>query len=229
MKELTDSVGLNGKNTREDVRLVQELLDIAGCDPGGVDGICGAQTIAAIKLYQCRLLSEPDGLIEPGKATWKSLCGGDIVPSGPEEWSGDSSRWSQDKKLQSLTPKLRDKVRPVLLALKARGFQAEIFYGWRSVKVQLELVRKGHSRVRFSFHNAQKPDGTPDAYAADIIDRRYGWSDEAAERGFWKALGQEAKEQGLIWGGNWVSFRDWAHVQLLDNSQLQKIKRQSGL
>jgi peptidoglycan hydrolase-like protein with peptidoglycan-binding domain len=229
MDELTASVGQNGRNLEEDVRLVQRLLEAAGCNPGPVDGCCGANTIAAIRKYQCRLLSDPDGLIEPGKTTWKSLCAGDITIPGPGEWGGDSSQWSQEKKLQSLTPKLRDKVRPVILALKARGFEPEIFYGWRSVQVQLELVRKGCSKVKFSFHNAQKPNGTPDAYAADIIDGRYGWDDEAAESGFWKALGEEAEEQGIVWGSRWSRFRDWAHVQLVDNSCLKQIKKQSGL
>jgi peptidoglycan L-alanyl-D-glutamate endopeptidase CwlK len=116
-----------------------------------------------------------------------------------------------------------------LAALSNRGFEPYIFYGWRSVEVQFHLFKQGKSLVNFSFHNAQKPDGTPNSYAADIIDKRYAWGAAAQTSGFWKALGEEAKKQGLVWGGNWLSFRDWAHVQLVANYRLDEIKRESGL
>lgn len=145
------------------------------------------------------------------------------------EWSGDSSQWSQEKKLLSMTPLLRPKVESVLAALSSTGYKPQIFYGWRSVAVQLELYRKGNTKVKFSFHNAQKKDGTPNAYAADIIDERYGWTGTALSSGFWKSLGEEAKKQGLYWGGDWANFRDWAHVQQVPNERLAAVKRESGL
>jgi peptidoglycan L-alanyl-D-glutamate endopeptidase CwlK len=145
------------------------------------------------------------------------------------DWSGDSSRWSQEKKVQSMHPDLRPKVEAVIAALQKRGFQAKIFFAWRSVAVQLEIFKKGHTKVKFSFHNAQKKDGTPKAYAADIIDSRYAWTPKAETEGFWKALGEEAHAQSLYWGGDWKTFRDWAHVQLVENSQLGRVKKESGL
>jgi peptidoglycan hydrolase-like protein with peptidoglycan-binding domain len=209
---------------------VQQLLQKAGCDPGEIDGICGTMTISAIRSFQSRVLSDPDGLIQPGKITWKSLTKGSELVSNPDcgQWSGDSSKWSQEKKLKSLTPDLRPKVAAVLEGLRNRGYQPIVFYGWRSVKVQQELVRQGNSTVRFSFHNAQLTDGTPDAYAADIVDQRYLWNEEAETSGFWKALGEEAKKQKLFWGGDWSSLRDWAHVQLLANSQLGEVRQKCG-
>lgn len=133
------------------------------------------------------------------------------------------------KKNSKHDPDLRPKVNAVLGALKKRGFNPTVFYGWRSIAVQLQLYSQGNSIVKFSFHNAQKPDGTPNSYAADIIDSRYGWLKQADTSGFWKALGEEAKKQSLHWGGDWASFRDWAHVQLVPNSQLSRIKQESGL
>lgn len=224
------SVGERGTNSTNDVSLVQSLLKSKGFDPGRVDGICGSKTIGAIRKFQSSFLSHPDGLIEPGRLSWHKL----ISPSSPRlpvlaQWSGDSAKWSQDKKLASLNPLLRPKVQAVLNALVKRGFKPKIFYGWRSVAVQLQLYREGNSKVKFSFHNAQKPDGTPNSYAADIVDERYGWEAQAQSSGFWKALGHEAKAQGLYWGGDWSGFRDWAHVQLLPNSDLARVKQESGL
>jgi hypothetical protein len=226
MNQISASVGKNGRNLAADVKTVQQLLKLKAFDPGGVDGICGQKTLGAIEKFQAKFLAHPDGLIEPGRTTWQRLAAN---PVAVQQWSGDSSQWSQEKKLASLTPALRPKVSEVLAALTKRGFQPKIFFGWRSVAVQLELLKKGNTTVSFSFHNAQKTDGTPDAHAADIIDSRYAWNAEAETSGFWKALGEEAKKQSLYWGGDWTSFRDWAHVQLLPNSHLAHVKRQSGL
>ena len=211
--------------------LVQTLLKSKGYDPGPIDGICGRNTVKAIRAFQSTFLKNPDGVVEPNRKTWLKLSSTNSISTKPNliRWDGDSTQWSQDKKLQSMTPNLRPKVEAVLEALKQRAFNPTIFYGWRSVAVQLQLYNKGNSKVKFSFHNAQKPDGTPNSYAADIIDSRYGWSTQADTSGFWKALGEEAKKQSLHWGGDWASFRDWAHVQLVPNSQLSEIKKESGL
>jgi len=144
-------------------------------------------------------------------------------------WGGDSAQWTQGEKLQSLNPAFREKVKKVLTALETRSFQPKIFYAWRSVAVQQELVKMGRSKIRFSFHNAQLPDGTPNAYAVDIIDKRWGWKDEAESHGFWNALGEEAKKLGLVWGGDWTNFKDVAHIQGRRNSELAKVRHESGL
>jgi peptidoglycan L-alanyl-D-glutamate endopeptidase CwlK len=226
------SVGQGGKNLPQDVSLVQQLLISRGYRSGPVDGRAGEKTIAAIHLLQSKFMQHPDGLIQPNGATWWHLSSTASHTHGPNvkfQWSGDSARWSQDKKLASLNTKLRPKVQSVVTALTKRGFQPHIFFGWRSVAAQLEIYKRGDSKVKFSFHCAQHKDGTPNSYAADIVDSRYGWSDAATTSGFWKALGEEAKRQGLYWGGDWSTFRDWAHVQLVPNEQLAHVKRESGL
>jgi hypothetical protein len=41
-------------------------------------------------------------------------------------------------------------------------------------------------------------------------------------------VGEEAKKQNLYWGGDWKK-PDWAHVQLVPNSQLKRLKKEAGL
>lgn len=74
MNELQGSVGRNGQNRPEDVKLIQSHLNIAG-DALTVDGIAGPMTVAAIERFQREIAGfrRPDGLIEPGRATWKAL------------------------------------------------------------------------------------------------------------------------------------------------------------
>ncbi|CAD5373251.1 Peptidoglycan-binding protein [Rubrivivax sp. A210] len=227
MAALTGSVGQGGRNAPADVTQVQTLLAAKGGDPGAADGQCGERTIAAIRKFQAGFMALPDGLISPGGGTWRKLT--DANTATLVQWSGDSAQWPEDKKLRSMHPQLSQKVQAVLVALRDAGFQPKVYYGWRSVEVQQRLFLAGNSKVRFSFHNVQKPDGTPLSHAADIIDARYAWSPQAESSGFWQALGAAAKKEGLIWGGDWVSFRDWAHVQLVDNGELARLKRESGL
>lgn len=72
--ELQDSVGRGGKNLPGDVERVQHALNLAG-ESLIADGVAGSKTIAAIERFQREIvgLSRPDGLIEPGRATWKAL------------------------------------------------------------------------------------------------------------------------------------------------------------
>ncbi len=95
--------------------------------------------------------------------------------------------------------------------------------------MQQRLFAEGKSKVKFSFHNSQLPDGTPYSYAADIVDKRWGWDDAAETNGFWTALGSAAKSVGLVWGGDWKSFQDVAHIQGRPNSDLAAVKKESGL
>lgn len=225
---ISASVGRGGDNLEADVRLVQQSLnELIPEKPLKVDGKCGAKTIAKIEQFQRGFMPKPDGRIDPGGQSIKRLS--QSAPTLQGAWKGDSSKWSEAKKLDSLDTSLRKKVERVLANLTAEGFKPKIVYAWRSVEVQRQLVAQGHSKVRFSFHNAQYKNGRPRAYAADIIDRRWAWSDAAMERGFWDALGRIAKAEGLFWGGDWRSFKDWAHVQAHPNSKLAEIKRQSGV
>lgn len=243
------SVGEGGNNAEADVRLVQQLLIDAGQDPKGVDGDYGKNTKKAILAFQAGFMRVPDGLISPGGATIRRLAqtaktataGGAAAPAAPAapapaggaaptftDWSGDSSQWSQEKKLASMTASMRPRVQRILAKLASQGFQPKIFFGWRSVAVQAELKRKGNTRVSFSFHNAQTPAGVPNSWAADIIDGRYGWREPECMP-FFQALGVAARAEGLVWGGDWKTFKDWAHVQGRQNSELAAVKKESGL
>ena len=226
--EITSSVGKSGVNNKIDVKKVQRALNIIFPSlPLDVDGLCGPKTIRRIIRFQKRFMTNPDGRVDPNGRTLKKI--NSASPDTQSTWQGDSSKWSEDKKLDSLDQRMRPKVKRVLATLKENGYKPKIVYAWRSVTKQLELVNAGHSKVRFSFHNAQTKTGKPNAYAADIIDKRWAWQPEAKQNGFWSALGKAAKVEGLYWGGDWRSFKDWAHIQYYSNNKLSEIKKESGL
>ncbi len=83
---LTDTVGEKGRNNANDVRAVQALLgknidSLVPSLPPPPSGVCDAQTISLIKLFQERVLhmQPPSGLVGPQSATWFALNG----QSGP--------------------------------------------------------------------------------------------------------------------------------------------------
>ena len=226
--QITASVGRAGTNRRPDVRRVQRLLTgVFPALPLEATGECDAKTIRRIERFQRRFMATPDGRVDPNGRTIKRL--NLATPGLQPDWSGKSQNWSKEKKLRSLDRQLRPRVEGVLAALETQGFKPKVYYAWRSVAVQLELFEAGNSKVKFSFHNARKKDGTPRAYAADIIDRRYAWQAQAKTSGFWDALGRAARDEGLYWGGNWTTFKDLAHVQRFPNTKLADVKKQSGL
>jgi hypothetical protein len=97
-------------------------------------------------------------------------------------------------------PDLRTKVEAVMYSLRRLGYKPTITNAWRSVCEQARLVQQKRSKVLFSFHNVQHPDGTPNAYAADIVDENYQYDLARKETLlFFDALGKEAKKVGLYW------------------------------
>ena len=81
---LRGSVGLGGANRAEDVRKVQMRLKARGVDPGAIDGLIGPHTISAIRVFQSTFMSAPDGLIEVGHGTEKSLFMGEGKVAPPK-------------------------------------------------------------------------------------------------------------------------------------------------
>jgi peptidoglycan hydrolase-like protein with peptidoglycan-binding domain len=84
------SVGQGGRNALpQDVMTVQYLLNCVPSGRGGpapelaVDGIAGPKTLAAIRAFQQRHMTSPDGRIDPGGPTLALLSGYDPYPDLP--------------------------------------------------------------------------------------------------------------------------------------------------
>ena len=215
------SVGEDGTNRAGDIRTVQWLLLRIGIDPGAVDGLAGPRLIAAIRSAQARFGIDADGRIDPGGRTIARLT------ATRATWDSDSHNWPQERKLASLHPRFRGRIVRVIDTLEQDGLRPTIVYGWRSVAVQRRLLREGVTQVGFSFHNAQTPEGLPAAWAVDLVDDRWYWTEPECHV-FFRALGVAGKAEGLIWGGDWT-FRDWAHLQGRRNGELASVRRESGL
>ena len=73
MNTIKFSVGRDGHNNRQDVGVVQTLLNAVRRRTGGrllaIDGLAGPKTIAAIEAFQQENCSVVDGRVDPGRET----------------------------------------------------------------------------------------------------------------------------------------------------------------
>jgi hypothetical protein len=139
LAEINGSVGKGGANSQQDVLLVQQLLNAhvkaLGLPALVEDGQIGANTIGAIRKYQQMVCGhgKPDGRIDVGGGTWKSLSAGDAVVappappaggsslSGKAWWHANQASFPNSAKLADLNPPFRDKAIAFTDALKAAG------------------------------------------------------------------------------------------------------------
>lgn len=110
-------------------------------------------------------------------------------------------------------PPFRDKVIIVKQRCIDRGFFYRTTFGYRSIALQRELrlaylrggplaAPAGESAHNFAMAEDSVLDSDP--AAAGI---QPDWRDDS-----YKVLGEEAKKEGLVWGGDWVK-RDPGHIQ----------------
>ena len=112
------------------------------------------------------------------------------------------------KNLEGVHP---DLVRVVKRAIEITPVDFMVTEGLRTVERQKELIAKGASRTMNSRHLT--------GHAVDLaawVDGKVSWFWEHYEK-IALAMLESAKKEGvrIEWGGNWSSFKDGPHFQLI--------------
>ncbi len=106
------------------------------------------------------------------------------------------------EKLALIHAPARPKFAATVRDLEAQGQRPLIVNSYRSPASQAAIKARGNSRVSWSYHNAQTPQGKPDALAADFVDSRYFW--QRGHDDFWLMLASAAEghdlSSGVYWG-----------------------------
>ena len=157
---LSGTVGRGGANARADVVRVQRMLNArraAGEDRLDLDGIAGPLTMGAIERFQRRAMRmvRPDGLVEPGRRTWRALGGpgpatrrppprvparaeaaasraqsvaplGERQLSGGPWWHRNQASYPNSRSLADLAPGFRENCLNFVAALRAAGATVRI-------------------------------------------------------------------------------------------------------
>lgn len=119
----------------------------------------------------------------------------------------------RQRSLDTLAPRFRAAVERLLVEMRKAGFKPVVFEALRTDARQEFLYGFGrrYDDGRGRVTNAPNTDTTWHGYglAVDIVDATCG---HAAPAAFWNALGVAARDEGLVWGGDW-KMRDLPHVQ----------------
>ena len=120
--------------------------------------------------------------------------------------------------LQAVDPALADKVRAAADSLAAQGTYLLVVSGLRTAAEQNALYAQGrtvpghivtNARAGLSMHNY--------GLAVDVVPYLSGdggnlnWNVETPQ---YQAMVTALKGQGLIWGGDWTSLKDYDHFQM---------------
>lgn len=98
-------------------------------------------------------------------------------------------------------PAFRRHLEQVLLALEGERYRPRIQHAWRSVEEQAALKVKGTSKLKWGYHNATAPDGTPESLAADVLDDDH--PDDTVPLLYCVRLGALARQRRLSTGVDW--------------------------
>jgi RHS repeat-associated protein len=142
-----------------------------------------------------------------------------------ETWQayGDISTGDKqaDKNIASLDPRIQDQMKSVVLmarlryGIDVRGGQQG---GFRTYDEQDKIFARGASKAKGgqSNHNF--------ALAMDAAIYENGKYLSKGSEWQYKAYGDIAKKRGLMWGGDWKSFFDPAHIEYKHNLTMQQLR-----
>ncbi len=141
--EITRSVGQGGQNQAQDVRIIYTLFNALLSRPLEVSDLCSAELIQAIKDVQKMFMSHPDGRIDVGGRTWRTLT----TPAGG---SGKSVLLSFDDGPAPTGP-----LRSILDTLDRYGVKAEFYVLGKEVDSSpaavKDIANRGHKVQNHSY------------------------------------------------------------------------------
>ena len=135
------------------------------------------------------------------------------------------------KSLDNLCPKVRPKIYHALALIISRGVHVIITDTLRTKEEQEKLLAAGRSQTMNSKHLPQtrceachqlpNTEGTFGMSHALDVAVYSEWSSHGSNKlnwdgthPDWQAIGECVREAGLRWGGDWTSFKDYAHMEL---------------
>lgn len=112
-----------------------------------------------------------------------------------------------------LCPCIRSFFLDVIEECREKGVPLVTIETFRDVKRQKYYVETGVSSTMNSKHLPQQPNNLSLAFdcAPKSVLALKGW---APGHGDWKVYGAAGKRLGLTWGADWVTFKDYPHMQL---------------
>lgn len=181
------------------------------------------------------------GAIESGKTNWTPIIIGIVVVGGLIMASQNKTIVSKakavafgagdptDNVIASLASRLQPIAREFVQRARAAGYQIVLASGTRTMEEQRALYDQGRTKSGKIVTNAQAGDsahnfGLAFDFAFGNAFGRPTWPED----GPWAAVAAIGKQLGLVWGGDWKTFKDRPHLEVADWRQTRIAWKQSG-
>lgn len=132
---------------------------------------------------------------------------------------GKTQDTMNDRDITHLSPDMKILCREWLAQCKSAGLNTEVIVTWRSAEEQSATKAAGLSNAGAgqSPHNCCNPEGVPASQAFDfgVFDDNGVYVTNGIDPRYAQA-GAIGKGLGLVWGGDWLSFKDFDHLELAD-------------
>ena len=126
------------------------------------------------------------------------------------------------RSIDDLHPLFRAKAQAFLDSAKDAGLDVLLYCTFRSLTEQDKLYAQGRSSPGKIVTNARSGESAHNfGLAFDAVPMIHGkpaWDDHEA----WQTYGAVAASVGLEWAGNWLSFKEFPHVQMPDWKQIAR-------
>lgn len=182
----------------DDVRFLQRFLKSAGFNPGIIDGIWGSKTDHA----EDEFLNKSQEIA----ATYGTF------------------HQRSERNIMTLHPKAQEAARKFLKRLSDEGINARIISGTRTYAEQDDLYAKGRTKPGPKVCNAKGGQSNHNfsiAWDIGIFDAQGAYLPESP---LYEKAAKVALVDGLEWGGNWQSFKDRPHYQLITGLSIEEVR-----
>ena len=124
------------------------------------------------------------------------------------------------QKIDKLLPLVERKMNELLTLSSLQGFALRVTSGFRSFAEQDTLYAQGRTLPGNIVTNARGGESLHNyGCAFDVVDRYKGYNID------WAKLGALGKSLGLEWGGDWKSFVDKPHFQIMNGYALKDFQQ----
>ena len=128
-----------------------------------------------------------------------------------------------EERIKKLHPKIRDAARKFINNALSQGIKLRITSGYRSIQEQDDLYAQGRTKPGnivtylkggYSNHNY--------GLAIDVVPIKNGKADWNSPN--WNKIGKIGKDVGFKWGGDWTSFKDKPHFEMMFGNTINQIR-----
>lgn len=125
-------------------------------------------------------------------------------------------------RIQTLHPSIRSKVQDFIAAAAAKGINLRITSGYRTYAEQQALYNQGRTTPGAIVTKAKPGESLHNfGLAIDVVPIVNGKADWNYD---WQKIADIAKPLGFEWGGDWTSFKDKPHFQMLFDNTLASLR-----